>query len=291
KAGALEGAGDFVAALLFSPDNARVYGLLINGHLLTWDLASGELLTTVRTPMIATRMPLFWHPATGELVAAIPSIAYTSYVSVDPESGALTLLTLHPGFPTYGEFRAFQEERGSRILNDIVAVPFAYSDATSHLPLVGDEVWTVNAQGQVALLSLGSGETQVLVEGGDRPILSIRDLTATEGGLVAFAETVEDTLYVIDLVNEVMSELPIEHDSALLSPDGTQFAQYNEDGTALLLTALEDGAVATLALPAGLGTLRPIMRLRFSPDGAMLAVAGLVDASEEGVILLYRMGG
>ena len=285
----LTGANDFVASLLFTPDGAQLLGLAANGVLLTWDTASGELLSAARTPLIGTRTPLFWHPQTGELIAAAQNTSHTSYEHLGSTSGALSLLITNPSFVTYGDWRALQDERTSRIYNDIVVVPAPHSDALAELPLTGDEVWTVDVQGQVALLSLGTGALQVLREGSDTPTLDIRDLVVTESGLVSFAIAREDTLYVYDLTNGNETEIAIESPTALLSPDGAQVAQYNDEATALLLTDVAGGAVQKVALPDGLTTQRPLMRLRFSPDGSQLLVAGLLNADEQGVIAIYGL--
>ncbi len=285
----LLGARDFVSALLFTPDGAQVLALLANGDLLTWDATSGALLTAVRTPLLGPRGLLFWHPLTGELVAASPNVSHTSYLNVDPATGALTLLTTNIPIPTYSDFRTAQEERESRIYNDIIVVPAPHTEALAGLPLTGDEVWTVDVQGKVSLLSLGTGETQVLREGDPQPMFAITELVATESGLVGFGVSNEDTFYILDLANQERTDIPIEHSSALLSPDGEQMAQYNADSTAVLLTAIEGEKVQTLALPDGLETVRPLLRLRYSPDGSRLIAGGLRDANEQGVIVVYDL--
>jgi WD40 repeat protein len=285
----LHGARDFVGSLLFTPDGAQVVAVLANGDVLTWDTASGDLVSSARTPLLGARLPLFWHPQTGALVVASPNQSHTSYLAIDPATGALTLLTSNPPITTFGEWRVAQDERASRIFNDIVVVPAPHSEALAGLPLAGDEVWTVDVQGKVALLSLGTGESQVLREGDERPMFDVRSLFATEGGLVAYPVPADDTLFVFDLTTGEMQEIPIEHESATLSGDGQTVAQYSADATALLISGVSDAAARKLALPAGLAPVRPLLGLQFSPDDARLLAAGLQTSDEQGTILVFDL--
>lgn len=284
----LAGASDFLASLVFTPDGTQVIGLAANGEVLTWDAASGELVATARTPLLNPRAPLFWHPQTGELVVALPNLSHTSYASLDPTTGALTFLTHNLPITTYTDWMDSQEERGPRAYNDLIVVPAPHSEALAGLPLAGDEVWTANPQGQVALLSLGTGEAQILREGDEYPMFNVNDIVATPSGLVGYTVGNEDTLFIFDLVSGEETEIAVEHRSALLSPDGRQIAQYNADETGLLLSAVDGSKTSELAFPEGLSAgPRAFLRVRFSPDGARLVATGLKDADDQSVIAVF----
>ena len=285
----LTGARDYIGSLIFTPDGAQVIGLSMNGDLLTWDTASGALQHNVRLPIFGQRPALFWHPQTGELV--IPSLnrTHTTYLTVDPVTGASTLLVHHPDFTQFGEWWARTANMGGKTAEDHIIVPFRYSDAVADLPLQGDEVWVVTPMDEVALLSLGTGEAQVLREAEDVPMFSIRDLVATDSGLVAYTVGSEDTMVVFDLTTGDVREIPVEDDTALLSPDGEQIAQFNADRNGLILSDSDGAKTESWLLADGLETVRPLLRLRFSPDGSRLAVAGAQNSDEQSVILVYDL--
>ena len=248
------------------------------------------MLHTSRIPVFNTRTPLFWHPQTGQLVVALQNLTHTAYMTLDPTSGALTLLTYNLPVTTYSEFMAWQGERGSLVYNDTIVVPVPRSDALADLPLTGDEVWTVNPQGQIALLSLGSGESNVLRQGDDVPMFVINDLVATESGLLGFTVENESTVNLFDLTTGEETSVPAEHRSARLSPDGTRIAQYSTDATSLLLSSVDGAETQKISLPEGLAPGRPfMMRLRFSADGSRLAALGLQDANEQQHVVIYDL--
>lgn len=286
----LAGARDYAAALLFTPDGSRIITAHANGDVMTWDAASGDLLSSVRTPVFSTRTPLFWHPVTGELVIASQNQYQNSYMTLDPATGALNLLSIAPAFITYSEFRAQTSELGPRQRMHTVVVPAPHSEALAELPLASDAVWTVNPQGQVALLSLGTGEEQVLRDGGEYPMFNVTDLVATPSGLVGFTVNNEDQLMLFNLLTGEESEIAVAHQSALLSPDGEQIAQYNADETSLLLSSVDGSKTGALAFPDGLAAgPRFSLRLYYSPGGSRLAATGLKDADEQNVIVIYDL--
>ena len=288
----LTGARDFIGSLIFTPDGAQVIGLASNGDLLTWDAATGELLHSVRTPILNQQTPLFWHPQTGELVAAIQNVTHTAYGTLDPATGALTLLTYNLPITTFAEWMAWQGERRSLIYGDNIVVPAPHTEALAELPLAGDVVWTVNPQGQIALLSLGSGERNVLREGDDMPRFSITDLVATPSGLIGFNDEREKTVTLFDLNTGEETSTATQHRSARLSPDAARIAQYKEDETALLLSPVGEGITGSYSFPDGLSAGRPfLMRVRFSPDGSRLAALGLQNADEQQHVVLYDLSG
>ncbi len=285
----LVGARDFVSALLFAPDGSQVLALLTNGDLLTWDTASGDLLSSVRTPLLGRGQQMFWHPVTGGLTITSPNFGYTSYLTVDPATGAMTLLTLNPPTTTYAEWTAVQDARQARILNDIVVIPAPHSDALADLPLVGDEVWTLDPQGKIGLLSLGTGEQQVLTEGSEMPMLAINDLVVTDSGRVAYHDTREDVLTIVDLANRETIEFETEARVARLSPDGEQVAEFDTDAMQVTLSAVAGDKTQSLPLPEGLSPMNPLLRLLYAPDGSRLIVTGLRDAAEQGVVVIYDL--
>jgi WD40 repeat protein len=285
----LDGARDFVSALLFTPDSAQVLALLTNGDLLSWDAATGERLTTVRTPLLGRGQQMFWHPVTGALTITSPNFTHTTYVTVDPATGATTLLTFNPPVTTYGEWTALQDARQARIFNDIVVIPAPHSDALQDLPLAGDEVWTLNPQGRIALLSLGSGEEQVLSEGSDQPRMAILDLAVTESGRIAYHDTIEDTLTIVDLVSGDRTDIETSARVARLSPDGEQVAEIDADAQQIVLSAVEGSKTQSLQLPEELSSIWPLLRLLYTPDSSRLVVVGLKDADEQGIVLIYDL--
>ncbi|HYO89029.1 MAG TPA: WD40 repeat domain-containing protein [Candidatus Limnocylindrales bacterium] len=286
----LTGSRDHLASLIFTPDGTQVIGLAANGDVLTWDSTSGELIGEARIPLLADRSPLFWHPQTGELVVAIQNLTHTTYVTLDPATGAQTFLAYNLPITTFSEWWAWQGERGSLIYNDAVIVPFPQSEALADLPMAGDEVWTVNPQGQIALLSLGSGERQVLRQGDDIPMFNINYLVATPSGLIGFTVERENTVNLFNLTNGEETVIQAEHQSAQLSPDGAQIAQYNADETALLVSPVEGGETQGLTFPDGLtaGSTGGL-RLRYSPDGSRLVALGLRDTDEQLQVVIYDL--
>jgi hypothetical protein len=92
-----------------------------------------------------------------------------------------------------------------------------------------------------------------------------------------------------DLTTGDVREIPVEHRSALLSPDGEHIAQFNADRTGLILSSVDGEKVQAWPLPSGLEAVSPLARLRYSPDGSRLVVTGVQNAEEESVILVYDL--
>ncbi|TFL16042.1 WD40 repeat domain-containing protein [Jannaschia formosa] len=284
----LEGHGDWVRSIPFSPDGARLATVSADGTARLWDAATGEPLATLEGHGESVRSLAFspdgarlamgsdegtarlWDAATGEPLATLEGHGESvRSLAFSPDGARLATGSVD------GTARLWDAAMGKALatLNGhrwpVSSVAFSPD---------GTRLATGSDDGTARLWDATTGAPLAILEGHrDR----VRSVAFSPDGARLATGSADGTARLWDAITGAPLATLVGHRdrvrSAAFSPDGARLATWSDDGTARLWNAATGEPLATLE-----GHEHWVWSVAFSPDGTRL-----VTGSDDGTARLW----
>lgn len=275
------GQTDFAADVAFSPDGTLLAGYFMNGEILVWDVATGEVIhEIVAIPGI---YQMRFLPDNQTLVALQP-IAPAVFLHWDITTGHVTRVWRR-ALASYGQLQ----------LGD----PFGrldYGVTAWDLSPDGAQVVTANGNGQVLLFDAENFQSrQVRAVDADLARFPVRHLRFTASGdSIVYYDDAADAVQFIDSASgQPTASVPVTGTSYALSASESVLAWATRDEEIRFVNVAAPDQVTTvpIAVPQGLrfDFNAPLV---FTPGDA-LVVGGFfaTEGAAESVLVVVELGG